>query len=94
MRKLEKKITLAENTFEPYVTYYHNGKALTKPVSVDSILVLGEEKANPLIFSDVQSSMLSPNIPVITQEEFDAVEYTPLDRINFHRLRLYVKENE
>lgn len=74
MRKLEKKITYAENTFEPHVTYYHNGEALTKPVSVDSVWKLGEEKAKPLIFSNVQSSMLSPDIPVITQEEYDAVE--------------------
>ena len=74
MRKLEKKITYAENTFEPHVTYYHNGEALTKPVSVDSIWKLGEEKAKPLIFSNVQSSMLSPDIPAITQEEYDAAE--------------------
>lgn len=81
MRKLEKKITLAENTFEPHVTFYHDGKAITKPVSVDSIWKLGEEKAKPLIFSNVQSSMLSPDIPVITQEEYDAVEYAALIRL-------------
>ena len=94
MRKLEKKITLAENTFEPHVTYYHNGEALTKPVSIDSIWKLGEEKAEPLIFSNVQSSMLSPDIPVITQEEYDAVEYSILDRINFLRMKVQLKDNE
>ena len=75
MRKLEKKITYAENTFDPHVTYYHNGEALTKPVSVDSVWKLGEERADPLIFSNVQSSMLSPDIPIITREEYDGTEY-------------------